>query len=290
MREYVIVTDSSCDLSAAMAAELEVEAIPLTVILDGTTYKNYLDGREIGFSDFYAALRQGKRGSTSAVNVDEFRESFLPYLEQGKDLLYLGFSTGLSATFQAAEIAATELRESYPEQKIITVDTLCASLGQGLMVYEVAKKKRAGATLEEAEAYARGLIPHMGHWVAVDDLAHLKRGGRISAAAALLGGTLNIKPIIHVDDEGKLVNVEKVRGRKNSIRRLFEQMCALGTNLDGQAIFISHADCLEEAEMLADMIREAHAVERVEINYIGPVIGSHTGPGTIALFFQGKHR
>lgn len=290
MREYVIITDSSCDLPAELARELEVEALPLTVVLDGQTYQNYLDEREIKTETFYRCLKEGKLGTTSAVNVDQFLQVMEHYLQQGKDILYLGFSSGLSATYQAATIAATDLHLTYPDAKILTVDTLCASLGQGMIVYLAVQEKRSGKTMEEVRDYVEGIKLNLCHWFTVDDLNHLKRGGRISAAAALLGSTLNIKPILHVDNEGHLIPVSKVRGRKNSIKMLLEKMVETGIDLHGQTVFISHGACAEDATLLAEMIRTQMPVKEVIIGYIGPVIGNHSGPGTLALFFLGKQR
>jgi DegV family protein with EDD domain len=284
------MTDSSCDLPAGLAKELELEVIPLTVVLDGKTYRNYLDEREITCKRFYEILREGKQGTTSAVNVDEFLQVMKGQLEQGKDILYLGFSSGLSATYQAAVIAAEELRASYPDATIVTVDTLCASMGQGMLVYLAVQEKRKGKSLDEVRDFVEARKLKLAHWVTVDDLNHLKRGGRISSAAALLGSTLNIKPIIHVDNEGRLNSVGKVRGRKNSMKKLLDEMIETGVDLDGQTVFLSHSDCLEDAQQLAQMIKDALPVKEVIIGYIGPVIGSHTGPGTLALFFLAKTR
>ena len=290
MRDYVIVTDSSCDLTSEMAEELGLLVLPLTVLLDGKSYANYLDGREISFADFYGALREGKMATTSAVNVDAFSKCFREQLEAGKDVLYLGFSSGLSATYQDGAIAAEEIRAEFPEQKIFAVDTLCASLGQGLIVYLAARKKRDGMDIETLKTFVEELRSNVCHWVLADDLHHLKRGGRVSAAAAIFGSALSIKPIIKMNDEGSLNVVDKMRGRKNGVKKLYETMKATALDLTGQTIFLSHADCLEDAEALAAAIRSEQPVEDVFINYIGPVIGAHTGPGTLALFYLGKQR
>ncbi len=290
MKDYIIMTDSSCDLPAQLAEELGVMSIPLMVLLDGKAYRNYLDEREITCKEFYGALREGKQGTTSAVNVDEFLTAFEEPLKQGKDLIYLGFSSGLSATYHASTIAAMELRMTYPERTLLTVDTLCASMGQGLLVYLAAMKKREGASIEELRDYVEETKMKVSHWVTVDDLNHLKRGGRISAASALLGSTLNIKPIIHVNNSGSLVSVDKVRGRKNALKKLLQEMQKLGTNLEEQTIFLSHSDALEDAKILEDMIRNTCDVKDIIVGYIGPVIGAHTGAGTVALFFLGTSR
>ena len=290
MSEYVVVTDSSCDMSAQMAKELELEVANLSVLLDGQTYKNYLDGREIAFSDFYAALRAGKQAKTSAVNIEDFIQVFTPILEAGKDILYLGFSSALSATYQCGASAMQMLAEKYPQRKLYAVDTLCASLGQGLLIYHAVMKKRSGLSIEQVRDFVEENKLHLCHWFTVDDLHFLKRGGRISAATELIGTMLNIKPVMHVDDGGHLVKVEIAKGRKGSIRRLKEKMEQSAIDPAGQVVFISHGDCLAEAQSLAEMIKEQLGVKEVVLNYVGPVIGAHSGPGTIALFFLGDKR
>lgn len=290
MSEYVILTDSSCDLPAELADELEISVLPLSVLLAGKTYFNYLDGREIALDYYYAQLRAGAAASTSAVNVAAFTEEMEKILRTGRDVLYLGFSSGLSATYSAGAVAAEALAAEYPDRKIYTVDTLCASLGEGMMVYLAAQQKRAGKTIEEVRDYVEQNKLRLCHWFTVDDLNHLKRGGRISSTTALLGTALHIKPVLHVDNEGRLVNMEKARGRKAAIRRLAEVFSERAVDPQEQTIFISHGDCEEEARELGNMIREQAGVRDVVIHYIGPVIGAHAGPGTIALFFLGTER
>ena len=290
MPNYVILTDSSADLTDALYKENDIEVLPLTFILDGQTYQNIPDESSMRFSEFYAQLRSGKNVTTSAINVETFRQTFLPYLNAGKDVLYLGFSSGLSGTFSASHIAAQELREEYPERKIICVDTLCASLGQGMLVYLTAKKRLGGASIEESAAYAETTKLQLCHWFTVDDLFFLKRGGRINAATALVGSALGIKPILHVDNDGHLINVSKARGRKKSVMELLEHMKATAINPSEQIPFISHGDCIEDANELADALRKEFGVKDVIINHVGPVIGAHSGPGTLALFFLGSER
>ncbi|MBQ3223641.1 MAG: DegV family protein [Clostridia bacterium] len=290
MNNYRILTDSSCDLTPALAASLELTVLPLSVTIGEDTYANYLDEREITFRDCYDALRAGKPSKTSAANVDAFLQVMDPILAAGEDILYLGFSSGLSGTYNAGCIAAEQMREKYPERKIYCVDTLAASLGQGLLIYLTVEKKRAGATVEQARDFAEETKLHVAHWFTVDDLNHLRRGGRVSATSAVLGTMLSIKPVLHMDDEGHLIFMEKVRGRKTSIKRMLEKMRESVVNPDGQTVFISHGDCIEEAEYLAARVREEWAVKDVIINYVGPVIGAHAGPGVIALFFLGTKR
>lgn len=290
MSQYIIMTDSSCDLPAGLAAELELEVLPLSVLIDGKSYVNYLDERDITFADCYAALRAGKNATTSAVNVEAFVQAMEPHLQAGEDILYLGFSSALSGTYNAGAVAAQQLAEKYPERKLYAVDTLSASMGQGLLVYLTVQQKRAGATIEQARDYAEAQKLHLCHWFTVDDLNHLHRGGRVSATSAVLGTVLNIKPVLHMDNEGRLIFMEKVRGRRNSIKRMLEKMRETAIEPEKQIVFMSHGDCLEDAEYLAGRIREDWGVKDVVINYVGPVIGAHSGPGTLALFFLGTER
>ena len=288
MSDYVIVTDSSADLSAEMVGELDVSVLPLSFILRGTTLKNYPDNRDMSPAEFYRLIREGEMPTTSAVNMQEYVDFLAPILEAGKDVLVLAFSSGLSATCQSANLAADELRERFPERKIEVVDTLCASLGQGLLVWYAAQKRLAGESMEAVRDWCEENKLHLCHWFTVNDLMHLKRGGRVSAAAALVGTMLQMKPVLHVDDEGHLIPVSKVRGRKASVKALLDKMDELVE--DPGVVFISHGDCEEEAVALGEAIRAKYPVERLEINYVGPVIGNHSGPGTLALFFQGKHK
>ena len=286
MSEYVIFTDSACDILPDTLKEWGVRFAELTVQFKGSeqTYQNY----ELDYHQFYERMRSGEVAVTSAVNSDSFVHAFEPALKEGLDIFYLGFSTGLSATYQAACIAADELRSSYPDRKILTVDSLSASAGYGLLLYFCVQKKQAGYSIEEVAKYAEDTRLKLCHWFTVDDLVYLKRGGRVSAATALLGGMLGIKPVLHVDDEGHLINMSKARGRKNSIRAMAD---AYGkTNLGDKTIFISHGDCREDAEYLAEILKEEYNASVKLITYVGPVIGAHSGPGTLALFFLGSER
>ena len=289
-KEYVIMTDSSCDLSQELADQLGLEVLPLEVMADGKNYRNWLDGREIGFKEFYKLAREGKELKTSAVNTAAFEEKMEELLKEGKDILYIGFSSGLSTTYNSGEAAARELREKYPDRKIYTVDTLAASLGQGMIIYYAAKKKEAGATIEEVRDFVENEKLHMCHWFTVDDLNYLKRGGRISAATAAVGTMLSIKPVMHMDNEGHLVAVGKARGRKAALCQLLDTMGELGEGLEGQTTFICHSDCMDDAQYVASQMKERFGVAQVNINWIGPVIGAHTGPGTIGIFFWGRER
>ena len=290
MSEYVIVTDSSADLTDGMVKELGVEVLPLSFMVKGQTYRNYPDNREMDPGAFYAMLRAGEMATTAAVNVADYTSVLEPLLEQGKDVLVLAFSSGLSATYQSSVIAVEELRARFPERKIFTVDTLCASLGQGLLVYLAAKKQQAGASIEEVRDWAEENKLHLCHWFTVDDLHFLKRGGRISAATAVLGSMLHIKPVLHVDDEGHLINMGKARGRGASLTALVDHMEETAIDPASQVVFISHGDCLADAEKVAGDVKKRLGVKEVVINHVGPVIGAHSGPGTLALFFLGSRR
>ncbi len=290
MADYVLMTDSCCDLSAKMAEELGLEVLPLRLELEGKSYRNLLDGSEIAFQEFYGRVRAGAMPVTSAVNVGEFDAVMRPILEAGKDILCLCFSSALSTTYQSAVIAARELEEAFPERKVRVVDSLCASMGQGLFVWLCAQEKKKGKTLEEVLDFAEGAKANICHWFTVDDLNHLKRGGRVSAAAALFGTMLSVKPVLHVDDQGRLIPMEKCRGRRASLLALVDHMEKTAVDPERYPVFISHGDCREEAEFLAEEVRRRLGVKEVYINYVGPVIGSHTGAGVVTLFFVGRER
>lgn len=290
MKDFVIMTDSCCDMTAQLAEELELSVLPLSLMMGDETYRNWLDGREIGFHEFYERIRSGASATTSAVSVGDFEEAMRPLLQEGKDILYLAFSSGLSTTYQSAVIAADSLQEEFPDARIFVVDTLAASLGQGLLVYLCVQQKRAGKRLEEVRDYAEATKRKVCHWFTVDDLNHLKRGGRINAATALFGTMLAIKPVLHVDDEGHLIAVSKTRGRKASLLALVDKMAETADDPAHQTVFISHGDCEEDARFVADEIRRRFGTEDIRINFVGPVIGNHSGPGTMALFFLGTER
>ncbi len=287
---YQIFTDSSCDLPQEIADELELEVLPLHFTLDGKTYANYLDGREIGFPEFFDKLREGHMAVTSAVNVSEFETAMEKKLQAGMDILFIGFSSGLSATFQSGQIAADNLAPHYPERKLICIDSLCASLGQGLLVYLAARKRQEGKTIEEVADFVRETIPHLCHWFTVNDLMFLKRGGRVDAATALFGTMLQIKPVMHMDNAGTLKPVTKARGRKASLRALAERMAETAIDPASQTVFICQGDCMADAEYAAQQIRALMPVKEIIINWVGPVIGAHTGPGVVSIFFVGTER
>lgn len=284
---YKIITDTCCDFPAEMYKELDLEVVSLSVLYKGANYNEY---SEAWLKELFDGLRQGESASTSAVNPDGWATVIEPVLKEGKDALVLSFSSGLSTTYQSAVIAANELMEKYPDRKINVVDTLCASLGQGLLVWYACQKRDAGLSLEEVTAWCEDNKLNLCHWVIADDLMHLKRGGRISAATAVAGTLLQIKPVIHVNDEGKLISVGKARGRKAAIQTLCNKVGELGIEGANDTIFICHGDCLEDAQTLQTMLKEKYGTKKVFIYYIGAVIGSHAGPGTMAVFFLGNHR
>ncbi len=290
MNNYVIVTDSSIDLPAQMVEEMGLVVAPLRFTFGQETFEDRPDCRDMAIEDFYQRLREGELPTTSAVNVGDYHAYLTPLLKEGKDILILAFSSGLSATYQSAAIAAQELREAFPERKILAVDTLCASMGQGLLLWLAAQKKREGLSLEALRDWVEENKLRVIHWVVVNDLDHLKRGGRISATTAFVGGLLSIKPIIHLDPEGKLVNVAKVRGRTASLNYLVEKMMELSDPKEGQTVFISHSDCLSDAQYVGELLKEKGLAKDVVYHFIGPVIGAHTGPGTVAVFCMGRER
>ena len=290
MSDFVILTDSSADLGADMVQQLDVQVLPLSFSMGQKIYHNYPDNREIDPHAFYQLLRQGEVATTSAVNVAQYTDALEPLLQAGKDVLILAFSSGLSTTYNSSRIAVEELSEKYPERKLYTVDTLCASLGQGLLVYLAAKQRSEGRFIEEVRDWAEENKLHMCHQFTVDDLHFLKRGGRISATTAVVGSMLQIKPVLHVDNEGHLINIAKARGRQASLKALVDKMEKTAIDPANQVVFISHGDCLEDAHTVEKMVKERFGVKEVYINYVGPVIGAHSGPGTLALFYVGSER
>ena len=288
MFSYKIITDSCCDFTEQQYQELDVLCAPLSVVYNGESHSNFSDPAAV--KGFYDLLRTGVMATTSAANPEGWTAIMEPVLKNGQDVLVLAFSSGLSATYQSAVIAAQELQDAYPDGKIRVVDTLCAALGQGLLVWYACKKRDEGKTLEELTAWVEENKQHICHWVTVDDLSHLKRGGRISATTALVGTMLNIKPIIYVNEEGKLINTAKVRGRKAAIDFLVKKAQELGEGYDNETMFVAHGDCPEDAAALEAALKEKCGVKNVITGYVGPVIGAHTGPGVLVVFFMGKQR
>lgn len=291
MRDYVIMTDSCCDLTAEEVAESELTVLPLTFMMEGASYRDTPDHADMSLAEYYRHIRAGAQCTTAAVNVGDFTDAMRPILESGKDILCVNFSSALSTTYQSAAIAADELRPEFPDAKIIVIDSLAASRGQGMLLWHAAKEKKRGASIDAAADWVRGMIQHQDHWFTVDDLNHLRRGGRLNATSAIIGTVLAIKPVMHTDSEGRLTPVSKARGMKQALTELVNRMDALGTRpLEEQTVFICHADAPESVEFVKGLLKERFGVTDVRAGYIGPVIGSHTGAGTLGLFFFGSER
>ena len=284
---YRIITDNCCDFPADMYSDLDLVVVPLVVRFQDQEVSQY---SEKWLKQMYAGMREGDVATTSAVNPQSWSEAIEPVLAAGDDTLVLTFSSGLSTTYQSAVIAATELGDKYPDRKIRVIDTLCASLGQGLLVWYACQKRSEGMGFEELGNWVEDHKQNLAMWFTVDDLMFLKRGGRVSAATALVGTMLQIKPVLHVDEEGKLINVAKARGRKASIEALAKKVGETGLPGENDIVFISHGDCLEDAQLLEKILQEKYGVKKAFIYYVGAVIGSHSGPGTLALFFMGNKR
>ena len=284
---YRIITDTCCDLWPEFYKELDVDVIPLCVHFKGENISSYT---ESWLKDFYNGLRNGESGQTSAVNPEGWKEMIRPVLEKGHDALVLAFSSGLSTTYQSAVIAAQELRADFPQRTIRVVDTLCASMGQGLLLWHACRKRDEGMTLEALADWCEEKKMNLCHWFTVDDLMYLKRGGRVSAATALVGTMLQIKPVMHVDNDGHLIKTGTARGRKNAIDALAKKLGDTGLPGENDTVFISHGDCAEDVQYLTELVKNRYGVKNVITYYVGAVIGSHSGPGTLALFFLGSQR
>lgn len=288
-RQFEIVTDSASDLPLSYFEEHEVECIPLGFTMDGVTYEGE-GGAHLPVKDFYARLRAGSMPTTFQITPEQAKKHLEKFVRAGRDVLALAFSSGLSGTYNSYVLAARELGEEYPDRKIEVIDSLCASLGQGLLVDYVVKKADTGASLAETKQYAADLVQHMCHYFTVNDLFHLKRGGRVSATTAIVGSVLNIKPVLYVDHEGHLIPIGKTMGRKKSISALVDHMKELQTLEKDDPVFISHGDCAEDVDYLIGLLKETFGDREIFVNEIGSVIGTHSGAGTLALFFKGKHR
>lgn len=287
MRDYIITVNSTVDLPKEWLEERHVPVVPLKYTIDGETYT---DMEGLTAKKFFAKLREGKMAVTSQINPEEAKSYLEPFVKEGKDVLHLSFSSGLSGTFNSMRIAAEELSEEYPEAKIYVVDTLCACLGEGLLLYYTLKQKEAGKTIDEALQWVEDNKLHICHNVTVDDLNHLHRGGRVSKTAAVLGTMVQIKPIIHMDNEGHLQVIGKERGRKKALHKIVDMAVKQAEGYDNEICMITHGDCIEDAEYVAKLVREKLGIEEILINNIGTVIGSHTGPGVVAVFVMGNER
>ncbi|MDY5846400.1 MAG: DegV family protein [Bariatricus sp.] len=288
MSEYMIMTDSTVDLPKEyLTEELGVEYIPLSYIMDGVTYE---DMSGLGGKEFFDKIREGSLPTTSQVNPEQARKALEPHLKEGKDILFIGFSSALSGTFNSIRMAAEDLQEEYSERKIIVIDSLCASMGEGLLVYKAVQQKRAGKTMEEVAKWVEENKLHICHDVAIDDLNHLHRGGRVSKTAAVVGTMVQIKPIIHMNDQGELKVIGKQRGRKKALHHIVDMAVKQSEGWENDIIMITHGDCEEDAKYVARLVEEKMGISNILIHCIGSVIGSHTGPGVIAVFCMGEKR
>ena len=287
MRDFVITVNSTVDLPREWLEERNVPVVPLKYTIDGETYT---DMYGLSAKEFFDKLREGHMSVTSQVNPGEAADMLEPFLKEGKDVLHLGFSSGLSGTLNSMKIAGEELSEKYPEAKVIVIDTLCACLGEGLLLYKALKLKEQGKTIDEVAQWVEENKLHICHDVTVDDLNHLHRGGRISKTTAVLGTLVQIKPIIHMDNNGKLQVIGKERGRKKSLNKIVDMAAEQAKGWDNDIIMITHGDCIGDAEYVAKLVREKMGIDNILINNIGTVIGSHTGPGVVAVFCMGNKR
>ncbi len=288
MKPYIISTDCMADLPASFIQEHHLSVHPLYYLMGEQTYNALEDA--LPEAEFYNRMRNGEMPTTMASNPEYIEKSFRQNLADGYDILHISFSSGLSSSYNNTAVTAKEIQEQSPDAKIIVIDSLCASLGQGLLVYYACKKKEEGASIEETAAYIEDLKLHVCHQFTVDDLFHLHRGGRVSKASAILGTIANIKPVLHVDNEGHLINISKIRGRKRSLMTLVDNMEKTVGDYKNPIVFISHGDCLEDAEFVKQQIEERFGIHEFLINYVGCTIGAHSGPGTVALFFLGETR
>ena len=287
---FSIITDSCANLTNKLISDYDVKIVSLTYSVGGVEHLGYVEGEEFDYKEFYSLLRSKEHIKTSLVSYERVENAIKAEFDKGNDILYLSFSSALSGSCQVARNCIADIADDYPDRKIILVDTLQASMGQGLMVKYAVDKRNEGLTLEET---AKWLEDNKQNFVAlftVDDLFFLKRGGRLAGTVAVVGTILNIKPVLHVDSEGRLVSTGTVRGRAKSINTLINRMGELGVNLENQEVFMVHGDCIEEAQAAAEKIKELYKVKSVTINYVDQVISSHSGPGTLAIFFMGSQR
>lgn len=290
MKQYIIATETCSDLTVEIVKKHNLAVIPMTLELEGKNYMHYLDGRELKFKDFYDQLRAKKVSKTSLINVGEFMVFFTELLKQGKDILYIAISSALSGTYQSALMAIDMLKEEFPNQRIVAVDTLSASLGEGYLVWRAALLKEEGKSLDDVAEWLNEHKKNLRHLFTVEELGTLRRGGRLSGTAAFFGTLLGVKPILHVTSEGKLAVLQKAVGRKKSLTEMVDIMKKQIADSANQVIFIAHGDCLEEAKEVGGLINASMKVKGIVYSFIGPVIGSHSGPGTIAVFFMGNKR
>lgn len=286
-KQYIITSDSTCDLPQKVLSDYNLTILPLSYSISGVEYSG---DNTLSIEEFYAKMRAGEMTKTSQLVPEYVEKTFEKIINDGFDILHLGFSSGLSGSYNNARIAMDELKQKYPDSKIRVIDTLCASMGEGLFLYKACELKKQGKTLDEVADWCEENKLHLCHMFTVDDLMHLHRGGRVSKTSAIAGSILGIKPILHVDNEGHLIPIGKIRGRKQSLEALVNEMDKRIGPYKNDVIGISHGDCLEDAEYVKKLIEKKYGIKNFIINHVGPVIGSHSGPGTVALFFMGEYR
>ncbi len=287
MSSYAITTDTTCDLPNEYLKQNNIDIITLYYSMDDVIYG---DDKNIEPSEFYNMMRNGKMPTTMACNPENTEQCFRKYLEAGQDVLHIAFSSALSSSYNTAAIVGRELAEEYKDRTIIVIDSKAASMGEGLMVYKAVQNREQGMNIKDNAAWLEENKLHFCHQFTVDDLNHLHRGGRVSKATAIIGTMINVKPVLHVDDEGRLISLSNVRGRKKSLNTLVDNMEKTCTGFENDIVFISHGDCLKDAEYVRDQIRERFGIQNFMINYVCPTVGAHSGPGTLALFFMGNKR
>ena len=287
MNNYIITSDTTCDLPESYTKEHEIEIIPLYYNMDDVVY-----GDEVNLepADFYNRMRNGKLPTTMACNPDKVENCFRKYLDKGLDILHIAFSSALSSSYNTCAVVGRELAEEYPGRTIIVIDSKCASMGEGLFIYKAVCNRNDGMSIEDNAKWLEENKLHVCHQFTVDDLHHLHRGGRVSKATAIIGTLINVKPVLHVDNEGALVSLNNVRGRKKALNTLVDNMEKTCGGYDNDVIFISHGDCIKDANYVAEQIKKRFGIDKIMINYVCPTVGAHSGPGTLALFFMGETR
>lgn len=289
MKKYIITTETTCDLPEDYLKDHNITLLPLYYNMNGTVYgeENVLEPK-----DFYNKMRNGAMPTTMAVNPDTARQIFTNLIKEGYDILHIAFSSALSGSCSVAATTAREICDENPDAKIIVVDSLCASLGEGLLIHKAVQLKESGKSLDELVDWLENNKLNLCHLFTVDDLHHLHRGGRVSKATAIIGTLISVKPVLHVDNEGHLKPLVNIRGRKKALIALVDQMESRIKDFESKndIVFISHGDCLEDAQFVADLVKERFGISQSLINIISPTIGAHAGPGTVALFFMGKER
>lgn len=285
----IIITDSNCDLPEEFLKKNNIPVIPFHFNLNGKDYEDNF-GKSIGYKEFYDELRRGGMSTTSQISPYTYEEYFRKYVNEGFSVIYIGFSSALSESYNHSVLARENVLQDIPDADITVIDSKAASVGQGLLIQKAIDMQKAGKTNEEIITWIESNKMRVNHWFTVDSLDYLKRGGRLSATSAALGTMLNVKPLLIVDKDGKLTPVKKIRGRKKAISELFDEFKNAGTNINDETVYISHADCVEDAQYLKAMINKELKVKEVAINYLGPIIGTHTGPGLLCIVFMGRER